>query len=53
MNTLFIDTHLYDVNVILFRNGVVVKNSVASKEIHNSSSLLPLIIDVLDNESFD
>lgn len=53
MNILFIDTHLYDVNVILFRNGVVVKNSVASKEIHNSSSLLPLIINVLDNESFD
>ncbi len=53
MNTLFIDTHLYDINVILFKNGVVVKNSISKKGPQNSSSLLPLIIDTIDNNSFN
>lgn len=53
MNTLFIDTHLYDVNVVLFKDGMVVKNSIAKKDLHNSSTLLPLIINVTNNTLYD
>jgi len=53
MKTLFIDTHLYDINVILFEDNVILNETHIVGEKHNSKFLLPSIKQVCDNHEYD
>ena len=53
MRTLYIDTHLNDLNIILFDNMDIVKEEHVINERNNSSLLMPSIAKVIDNEPFD
>ena len=46
MYSLFIDTHIYDIVVILFRNGKIIKKSIIEKA--RGSELLPCIKELTD-----
>lgn len=52
MRTLFIDTHMFDVNVILFEEGMVFRQKSVSNSRH-SSVLVNTIKDVISDEDFD
>lgn len=53
MRTLYIDTHLNDLNIILFDNNEIVKEEHVINERNNSTLLMPSIAKVIDNEEFD
>ena len=46
MYSLFIDTHIYDIVVILFKNGKIFKKSIIEKA--RGSELLPCIKELTD-----
>ena len=53
MYTLFIDTHLWDIIIVLFKNGKVVnKNEVINKK-NNSEYIFPTIIKTIDDIKLD
>ena len=53
MNTLYIDTHLFDINIILFNNEKIIKRKEIKNEKKNSQYLMPSIIEVCDGEEID
>ena len=53
MNTLYIDTHLFDINIILFNNKKVIKKKEIKNEKKNSQYLMPSIIEVCDGNQID
>ena len=53
MRTLYIDTHLNDLNIILFEDKNIVKEEHIINERNNSTLLMPSIAKVIDNESYD
>ena len=53
MRTLYIDTHLNDLNIILFEDTNIIKEEHIINERNNSTLLMPSIAKVIDNELFD
>ena len=53
MKTLFIDTHLWNICIILFQDGKVIKKEEVIDKKNNSELLFPTLTKVLDNEDFD
>lgn len=53
MKTLFIDTHLYDIDVILFDGNDILKEEHVLGKKQNSSYFMPAVKKVLDGEDFD
>lgn len=53
MIRLLIDTHLYDINVVLFDNQNIKKFEKIIGKPHNSTFLMPTIKKVCDNETID
>lgn len=53
MSTLFIDTHLWDITIILLKNGKVVNKKEVINKKNNSEYIFPTIIEVIDNEHID
>lgn len=53
MKTLFIDTHLYDINIILFENNTIIREKHVIGEKHNSRFLLPTITEVIGSDTYD
>lgn len=53
MKTLFIDTHLSDINILLFDNFQLIDECHVISEKHNSKFLLPSIKKVCDNNDYD
>ena len=53
MKTLFIDTHLYDIDIILFEGNNIIKRNQVKNEKYNSVFLMPTIKSICDNEDFD
>ncbi|MBQ6841358.1 MAG: tRNA (adenosine(37)-N6)-threonylcarbamoyltransferase complex dimerization subunit type 1 TsaB [Bacilli bacterium] len=53
MKVLFIDTHLFDINIMLFDNYQIVSERHIVGEKHNSRFLLPSIKNVCDGNEFD
>lgn len=53
MKTLYIDTHLYDIDIILFDDDKIIKEGHVVGKKQNSSYLMPTIKEVLDNNSYD
>ena len=53
MRTLFIDTHLYDIKIILFEDTKIIKSKEVKNKKYNSIYLMPAIKDVCENEDFD
>ena len=53
MKTLYIDTHLRDINVILFDNIEIIKQEKIVDKKQNSMYLMPSIKKVCDNEKID
>lgn len=53
MKTLFIDTHLWNICIILFQDGKVVKKEEVVDKKNNSELLFPTLTKVLDKEEFD
>ena len=53
MKTLFIDTHLSDINIIIFDNDKIVKSGQVKNQKYNSVFLMPTIKSVCDNQNFD
>lgn len=53
MKILFIDTHLYDIDIILFNDKKIIKQGHVEKEKYNSTFLIPTLKNVIENESFD
>lgn len=50
---LFIDTHLNDVVVILYENGIIVEKRILKNEKRHSEVIMPLIADVLKGKNID
>lgn len=53
MKTLYIDTHLNDINIILFNNTEVIKEKSILGEKQNSTMLMPTLIEVCPKKDFD
>ena len=53
MRTLYIDTHLNDLDIILFEDNNIVKEEHVINKHNNSTLLMPSIEKVIGNESFD
>lgn len=53
MKVLFIDTHLFDINIILFDNYQIINECHIIGEKHNSKYLLPSIKEVCDGNEYD
>lgn len=53
MRTLYLDTHLYDIDVILFEDDKIIKEGHVVGKKQNSAFLMPTVKEVLDNEEFD
>jgi len=51
MRTLFIDTHLSDINIILFDEYQIVKEKQIIGQKHNSVYLMPTVKEVIDGQS--
>lgn len=49
MYTLFIDTHLYDINVVLYKDGNVYLHKSIDKSMNNNSLLVPTIMKCINN----
>jgi len=52
MKTLFIDTHLYDINIILFEDNTIIREKHIIGEKHNSRYLLPTVKEVVGNDTY-
>ncbi len=50
---LFIDTHLNDVVVILYKNGKIIKKEIIKDEEEHSRVLMPLINKILDKDKLE
>lgn len=53
MNTLFIDTHLWDIRIVLFKDGKVVNKEEVINKKNNSEFIFPSIIKVIDGIKLD
>lgn len=53
MNTLFIDTHLWDIIIVLLKDGKTVKKETVIGQKNNSEYIFPTIIKVIDNIKLD
>ena len=53
MNTLFIDTHLWDIIIILLHDGLVVKKEEVKNKKNNSEYIFPSIVKVIDGIKLD
>lgn len=53
MTTLFIDTHLWDIVIILLKDGKVVNKAEVINKKNNSEYIFPTITKVIDNETLD
>lgn len=49
MFTLFIDTHLYDINIVLYKDAVVYLQKSIDKNLGNNSILVPTIMECISN----
>ena len=49
MYTLFIDTHLYDIDVVLYKDGIVYLHKSIDKSMNNNSLLVPTIMKCITN----
>ena len=53
MKTLFIDTHLWDIVIVLYEDGKVVdKREVINKK-NNSEYIFPTLVDLIDGINLD
>ena len=50
---LFIDTHLNDIAIILYKNGKIVKSEIVKDEKEHSRIIMPLIKKVLKDDKLD
>ena len=53
MKTLFIDTHLWNIDIALLENGKVLKQEQVIDKKNNSEVLFPTLIKVIEKENFD
>lgn len=53
MNILYIDTHLHETNIILFKDSEIINQSIIKKEMNNNSILVPTIKQIINNISID
>ena len=53
MKTLFIDTHLWNITIILFSDGKVLRKEEVTDKKNNSEFMFPTIEKVLQNDDFD
>ena len=53
MKILFIDTHLYNIDIMLFEDKKLIKSGHIENEKYNSKFLMPTVANVLDNETYD
>lgn len=53
MKTLFIDTHLFDIVIMLLEDGKLVDKCEVINQKNNSEYLFPSIIKVIDNQKID
>lgn len=53
MKTLYIDTHLNDINIILFDDTKVIKEKAIIGQNQNSTLLMPTLIEVCPKKDFD
>ena len=53
MRTLYIDTHLNDLDIILFEDNNIIKEEHVINKHNNSTLLMPSIEKVIGNESYD
>lgn len=53
MNTLFIDTHLWDIIIILLHDGLVVKKEEVKNKKNNSEYIFSSIVKVIDGIKLD
>ena len=49
MYTLFIDTHLYDINIVLYQDGNIYLHKCIDKSMNNNSLLVPSIMECISN----
>lgn len=53
MKTLYIDTHLFDINLYLFNDNKVYKKKELLGQKQNSCYLMPMVSELLEGEDFD
>lgn len=53
MKTLFIDTHLWNIDIALLKDGKIIKHQEVIDKKNNSEVLFPTLISVIENETFD
>ena len=53
MKTLYIDTHLFDIDIILFNDYKIVKREIIKDKKYNSTYLMPTIMKVCPDKDFD
>lgn len=53
MKTLFIDTHLFDLHIILFNNNEILREKHIMDKKNNSTLLMPSIKEVISDDTFD
>ena len=53
MKILFIDTHLYNIDIMLFNDKKLIRSGHIENEKYNSKFLMPTLKEVLDGESYD
>lgn len=53
MNTIFIDTHLWDIRIVLFKDGIVVDKCEVTNKKNNSEYIFPSLIKVIDGKKID
>lgn len=53
MKTLYIDTHMFDIHMLLFNDTELIKEEHVYGEKYNSTFLIPTLEKVLENNTFD
>ena len=53
MKTLYIDTHLFDIDIILFEDDKIIKREIVKDKKDNRTYLMPTIMNVCPNKDFD
>lgn len=51
MYTLFIDTHNIDINLAIYKDGVLLDSRVKSSSLHHSDNIMPLLNDLLTSNN--
>ena len=51
MTSLFIDTHDKDINIVLYKDGLILDKNIKESERHHSDYIMPMLKEILDRNN--